>query len=251
MKLNEYYRKLRKIDHNKFADDHVNVVLNLLLDKEPFGFARFNDGEMMGIDKIGAKVARGDQVVDESLHKALKEAIQYKQENYFVGMPCSSCFPKYAQLAKQLVKQPQHYQLNAVAMTNRNWAKFVINFPDVVGNQKIMWISGGDQNTYFLTTEMGLDIRYHLKFTRKNTWSVYDEVKTQSENKIKDVDIVIVSLGPAARVYVREMFEKYPDKTFIDIGSTFDPFTRDVWHNCHKGWLEKGFNNTKSCKICN
>ena len=41
------------------------------------------------------------------------------------------------------------------------------------------------------------------------------------------------------------------DLTIIDIGSTFDPFTRDVWHNCHKGWEETGFNQTAPCKECN
>ena len=59
--------------------------------KTPFGYARFNDGEMMAIDQIGSVVARGDQIVDESLHNALNEAITYKQERYYIGIPCSLC----------------------------------------------------------------------------------------------------------------------------------------------------------------
>ena len=248
MNLKEYYNKLKTIKYDSIADNQVGIILDMLNINVSFGFARFNDGEMMGIDHVGAKVARGDQIVNESLHLALKEAIQYQQENYFVGMPCSSCFPKYSKLAQKLVKQPKSYQLNAVAMTNRNWVKFVVDFPKVVGDKSIIWISGDDQNLDFLTKTMGLNIEKHFLFPRKNSWKDYNQVR---DLNITTGDIIIISLGPAARVYVREMFEKYPDKTFIDIGSTFDPFTRNVWHNCHKGWLEKGFNNTKSCKICN
>ena len=248
MNLEKYYTDLKKINNNKFADDHVNVLLNLLLEGEPFGFARFNDGEMMGIDKIGAKAARGDQVVNKSLHNALKEAIQHTQKNYFVGMPCSNCFPHYARLAKQLVKQQKEYQLNAVAMTNRNWAKFVIEFPKAVKNRQIVWVSGDDQKLKFLIDKMNLNIDAQYLYPSKDSWKYYNSSKfTPVEND----DIIMISLGPAARIYVREMFEKYPNKTFIDIGSTFDPFTRNIWHNCHKGWIEKGFNNTKRCKICN
>ena len=106
MSLNEYYISLKNVDYNKHADQQVKKLLDLFKKNIPFGYARFNDGEMMGIDKIGAKAARGDQVVNESLHNALKEAIQYQQENYYIGMPCNNCFPRYTKLAQQLVKQP-------------------------------------------------------------------------------------------------------------------------------------------------
>ena len=67
----------------------------------------------------------------------------------------------------------------------------------------------------------------------------------------KDFDIIMISSGPTARVLSKEFFEIDPTRTYIDIGSTFDPFTRNVWHNCHKGWLETGFNKTKRCIKCN
>ena len=48
----------------------------------PFGFARFNDGEMIGISQAHTMVARGDQYVDETLRAALRSALEHKQENY-------------------------------------------------------------------------------------------------------------------------------------------------------------------------
>ena len=64
-------------------------------------------------------------------------------------------------------------------------------------------------------------------------------------------DIVCVSLGPTARILVRQWFEKFPNITFIDIGSNLDPFTRNVSHRCHLGWEETGFNLSTPCEECN
>lgn len=253
MTFKEYYDKLKTLQFEE-ADSQVDLILQLFKTRIPFTYARFNDGEMMGIDKVGAVAARGDQPVNESLHKKLIEGIEHVQENYYVGLPCLECYPHYAKLARELVKQPEKYRLSPVVMTNRNWGRFVTEFPKVVNEQKILWISGADQNLDFLENEMGLNIIKHLKFPVKDSWTHYDAVKAMHVDAIEenpDVDIIMISLGPTARVFCKEMFELDNTKTYIDIGSTFDPFTRNVWHNCHKGWLETGFNLTKRCKICN
>ena len=59
-----------------------------LKNKIPFGFARFNDGEMMGINQAHTVVARGDQYVDEELRAALRSSLEHKQTqkvSYFLG----------------------------------------------------------------------------------------------------------------------------------------------------------------------
>jgi|GEM_PF-1897409 len=247
----EYYNKLKTIP---ITSNEVDIILNLFKNKKPFAFSRFNDGEMMGIQKIGSLVARGDQYIDESLHIKLIQAIEHVQKNYFIGLPCSNCYPEYYSLAKKLIKQPVEYQLNAVILTNRNWIRFITEFSTVIENQNILWISGSDQNLDFLLMGMKLNIISQLKYYEKNTWSQYNHIKQQYIEFIKnkpEVNIVIVSLGPTARVFCKEMFEIDPTRTFVDIGSTFDPFTRNIWHNCHLGWIETGFNYTKKCKICN
>jgi hypothetical protein len=252
MNLKEYYKELDNIKGNYLGDSHLYEIIGRLRDSENFAFARFNDGEMMGIDKVGAVAARGDQKVDKSLHDALKKSLQHVQDNYVVGVPCELCFPKYNELAMSLVKQPQELIINAVALTNRNWITFLFQFQQAVVGKKILWISGGDQKIDFLRKEIGLNIVGHLRFPRKNTWEHYEEIKRKFKMLDENTyDIVMISLGPTARVFAQEMFEENPNKTFIDIGSTYDPFTRDVWHNCHKGWVETGFNHTKECKICN
>lgn len=238
---------LLKIEYNHWDKQYLFVIDNLK-NNIPFSYVRFNDGEMMGIDRIGSLVARGDQIVNESLHNKLKEAITYKSENYYIGIPCKNCFPYYNNLANELIGDYQ-YKVSAVALTNRNWLKFIQESLGILSDKNVHYISGSDQTINILINDFKFNIINHVKVNNINSWDNYDELYQYIDN-IKDGDIVLISLGPTARVLCYEFFKKNNKATFIDIGSIFDPFTRNVSHNCHKGW-ENGFNITKRCEICN
>jgi len=220
-----------------------------LRDRTPFGYARFNDGEMMAVDKIGAVVARGDQVVDESLNKALTEALTHKQENYYIGIPCSLCYPHLAKLATELVGEYK-YLTRAVVTTNRNWKTFMDTFPSAMEGRRLVWVAGNDQNPDAIR-DLGINVGKTALIPRVNSWNFYEKIKDMVPQYFEPGDVVGISLGPSARVLVRQWFEEYSELTFIDMGSNLDPITRNVWHNCHKGWEETGFNLTKRCKECN
>jgi hypothetical protein len=228
---------------------NMDWFLDNLRSNIPFGFARFNDGEMMGIDQIGSIVARGDQVVDESLSVALKDAIQHKQENYYVGIPCSQCYPSYNKLAHELVGDYQ-YLTSAVVTTNKNWKYFMDTFPQSIRGKRLLWVGGDDQNVDELK-KIGLEVAKKGLIPRKNSWKYYNHVLDSFPKNFQEGDVVCISLGPTARVLVKEWFKAMPNITFIDVGSNLDPLTRNVHHNCHKGWDETGFNLTKRCKECN
>ena len=221
-----------------------------LENKIPFGFARFNDGEMMGISQAHTIVARGDQYVDESLRAALRSSLEHKQDNYYIGVPCSLCYPLWSGQAKEIAGADYKHLTKAVVTTNKNWKHFVDTFPTVMGDRRLIWISGNDQDTEPLK-KMGLNIANTVKLPRKNSWDLYEGIKEKVPHIFQSGDVVAISLGPTARVLVCDWFQEYPDMTFIDIGSNMDPFTRGVRHNCHKGWEETGFNIGKPCKECN
>lgn len=246
MNLEEYFEILNK--EYVGWDNQYQFVINNIKNSKPFAYSRFNDGEMMGIANSDTIIARGDQYVTKDLQTALHEALTHKQDNYYVGVPCPICFPKLNKLANELVGD-YRFKVSAVALTNRNWARFISELPKVMGGKDVRFISGDDQDLTFVKDKLNFNIIDHVKLTSKNSWGVINKIENYIYN-IKDGDIVFISLGPSARVLVRKWFEIKPNSTFIDIGSVLDPFTRNVWHNCHKGW-EKGFNNTKKCKICN
>jgi hypothetical protein len=208
--------------------EKIDTILENLRKQIPFALARFNDGEMQGIAQPGCTVARGDQFVTPELSHALKEALVYEQDNYWVGLPCSVCFPGLSQLARSLVNLDYEYLTHAVVITNRNWMKFKEAFPSTIGERKVVWISGDDQKF----EKLGFPVHISCQLKPQDSWDQYQETKELYQD-MPEGAIVILSCGPLSRVLAREWFEKRPDVTFIDAGSTWDPYTRDVWHRCH------------------
>ena len=229
--------------------DSKDWFFDYLKNNIPFCYVRFNDGEMMGIDRAGSIVARGDQFVDKSLSVALEEALKHRQKNYFVGIPCSKCYPKFNTLAKDLIGD---YELttSAVLLTNKNWKYFYDNLPASIVGRNVIWISGKDQDPKKLE-EYGLNIKKTLRVENKNSWNYYKPLLNKIPDFIDPGDIVCISLGPTARILCRNLFEKFPETTFVDMGSLLDPVTRDVWFGAHKGWEETGFNLVNRCAECN
>lgn len=207
-------------------------LLKNLIDKKPFALARFNDGEMTGVEQVGSVVARGDQQVSKELSDALREALQYEQEEYWVGIPCPVCWPKHYKLADELVRSDYEYKTCAVVLTNRNWKDFVQKFPGMIQDRKVVWISGDDQNL----DNLNFSVDQHKFVNTQDAWAEYESVKDYY-NEIEEGSIVILSCGPLSRILTRKWFEKRPDLTIIDVGSVWDPFTRNVWHRCHTGQL--------------
>ena len=229
--------------------DSADWFFSNLKNKTPFCYVRFNDGEMMGVDRVGSVVARGDQLVNSDLSIALTEALKHRQKNYFIGIPCSLCYPRYNALAKKIVGDYEK-TTTAVILTNKNWKYFYDNFPLSAGGRNIVWVSWREQNLDNLK-KYGLNVKNMLRVESKNSWRYYNSLLEKIPEFIEPGDIVCVSLGPTARILCRTLFEKYPQNTFIDMGSLLDPVTKDVWFAAHKGWQETGFNLGRRCKECN
>lgn len=218
--------------------DNYQRLLNNLHEKKPFALARFNDGEMQGIKTVGAVVARGDQEVSESLSEALRGALQHEQEGYWVGIPCAVCWPELRSLADSLIRSNYPFKTSAVVLTNRNWRSFVSNFPSLIGDRKVSWVSGNDQRLDNLNFKVSRSITVNTQ----DAWQSYSDLRDCPN--FEKGSIVILSCGPLARVLVKDWFKARPDLTIIDAGSIWDPFTRGVRHRCHTGQLPP-------CRGCN
>jgi hypothetical protein len=221
----------------------ISDIIKLIKNDIPFSFVRFNDGEMMAIDKVGVSVARGDQKVNESLHLSLKEAILFRYENYWIGKPCGTCFPKHRKLYDSMVEADYKYQTRATVLCNNgNWKKFINECKNgLFKDKRIFWVGGNNQKIEKLK-EIDIYIYDNFLIPFKNSWDYVKDVELNI--KKSNVDIVMMSCGPMSRYLCYKMYKENPSISFIDIGSTFDPFTKNLWHRCHKGTL-------KYCKECN
>lgn len=222
--------------------DKVTKIIELAERGIPQALARFNDGEVGIIFNKEFVAARGDQKGTIELQIALRDAILYEQENYWKGYPCPVCMEKQHNqiLDAGYYRSEYRYNTFAVVNTNRNLETFQEGLQQALKGKQIVWVSGSDQKLSLLR----FDVIEHVIVSLKNAWKDYNITMRICEDLFRPHRVFLFSCGPLARVLVRNLFQMRQDCTFLDIGSTYDPFTRNVWHKCHLKTLKK-------CKGCN
>ncbi len=209
--------------------DKYALLMDKLKNEEPFALARFNDGEMTGIEQVGSVVARGDQRVNEELHNKLKEALSHRQEDYWIGKPCSLCFPTNRDTYEDIVPSSYSYQTHAtVLINNGRWWKTFDKVCEYTSSRSIVWIGGASQDLSDFR-DKGLDIE-QIRVPEQNSWRDYEKLSTLEFNT---GEVVMLSCGPLSRVLARDYYKNNTGITVLDLGSVFDPLTRGVWFRCH------------------
>ena len=227
----------------------VEILLDKLKNKENFSIARFNDGEIMAMMNSNAVVARGDQKSSKELSHHLINAILHKDKNYYIGVPCKNCFPGYYEYSSQFVDMSAENVVPAVIFTNRNWQLTIKNMKRVLEERRVIWVSGENQNLDILKNDYGLNIVKHIKTRISNSYSQYNDI-VKRVDEFENDDVIILSCGPLSRILSYEWWKTNPNCTYLDVGSLFDPFTKGLYHNCHK-WTDMYNNLTRNCDICN
>jgi hypothetical protein len=222
--------------------DKVHKILQLAKNGTPQALARFNDGECGIIFNKDFIAARGKQKGSIELQTALIDAIKYEQKNYWKGYPCPKCYPKLYRKCIDSGFYSLDYEFNTVAVvnTNRNLQTFSDGLQEALKGKKVVWVSNVGQNI----SRLDFDIKCHLTFPGQGSWRFYLEVERECIEVARPGYVFLFSLGPAARVLVRNLFEIRYDCSFLDIGDTYSPQTMNIYRKCHTGML-------KECDGCN
>lgn len=71
--------------------DKVDILYNHIKNNEPFCFIKMNDGEISALDPNSEGMSRGDEKSSDLMSYKLKEALNYRHDNYYIGLPCIKC----------------------------------------------------------------------------------------------------------------------------------------------------------------
>lgn len=219
----------------------VGRLLEMTRDGEPWALARFNDGEMSAIVKREGSISRGAQVVTPELAGALEEALKYRRHNYWIGLPCGTCWKSHR---KEAVKRcnPKYYPHTtlAVVLTNRNHKLWQEEFPDAVKDRQILWVGPHEQNTMALP--FADRIYERVIVPEKNAWEAWQELDDGWNTGLPypSGTVAMTSCGPLGRVIAHRWFSTNPEITVIDVGSIYDPIlTGRKTARIHKGTLPR------------
>lgn len=212
---------------------------------ENFAFSRFSDGELrimqnkeliLGPDfnKIGGRRRKSRYEPEDRKHfdpkehqhvrEKLMEAYTYKAKNYYVGLSCRCCVGERD--FKQMVKWrggDDEYLTWANLWVNANYPLFVEHMIPEFKNHDIVMIC--NKNADFVGLPFGVvkDFRVGDNCI-VNDFFLWDDVALWIEDGYITDHTFLFSASSLSNIMIYELYKRYPQNTYIDIGTTLNPY---------------------------
>lgn len=210
----------------------LTLLNNKIINNENFSLVRFGDGEMEIINGQAidlSKKCNGEHKYspgnekDEFYREILERSLLYKNEQYFVGLPCRCCVgDKHCDNLRRQSKQDQSQLTWANIFVNANYPVFLESTVNALQGKTINIICHKKADT------AGLPFNVNQRFNiGSNAWCVnYDEkleqlVKYIESNNVEN-QIFIFCAGVLSNMLIYKLSQNYPNNTYLDLGSVFD-----------------------------
>ncbi|MAD57018.1 MAG: hypothetical protein CMK44_00415 [Porticoccus sp.] len=244
----------------KSFTDNFNELKNLLIKNENFGFLRFSDGELFIIDNQKLEISNNyaklenkligitnyskeeTKFFDPNLHQfyreKLIESLIFKKKNYFKGVPCTCCNGRYyTNLVKSYDAIDSQCTYSNLLM-NGNYSSFIEEFVDIFKKKKVIFIV----SKYANLKDLPFEIVKHFTIGPNCLINDYDLLNEIDEyihkNKIKD-HLFLFAASSLSNLLIHKLFRKYEDNTYIDIGSSLNPYLGLEGWKYSRGYLKE------------
>lgn len=217
--LNKIYpvalKKTIRVEIEGDMNDHLHMIFDKVYKQEPLAIIRLNDGEIKLLKKEQFTNIDGwtsNEYTSIKLHEAIQLA--QTQNNMYIGLPCKDCSDNCFTLN---CKNPTY----ACIFCNGNWKATVRHIERV--KQPVFYIGSGT-NPWEVIKD-----RYIIDEHMVNSWneSEFDPI----EEWVRDRDgLFLFSMGPLSKIIIPRIFEKYPSKQLLDIGSPIDHLVKEHFY---------------------
>jgi hypothetical protein len=232
---------------------------------ENFAFSRFSDGELRimqnkelilaadyyqiaGKKNVGRYYPEDHKHFDPNIHqfykKELMNAYQHLQPNYFVGLSCRCCVGQadFNEMVNWYKGDPNSNLLTwSNLWVNGNFPLFQQYMIPEFLNKKIVYVLNENANINGLPFKIEKDFRIG-KNCIINDYKLIDVVDEWiSKNEIKNY-VFLFSASSLSNFLIYQLFNKYPENTYIDIGTTLNDY---LGMKGIRGYLRGG--NRKNC----
>lgn len=200
---------------------------------ENFALNRFGDGELTAINRKDFDMVGVGKVNEFSYFKdsekynysrnLLEDSFYNKQPNYFKGIPCHCCVlgNEALEIYNKLDKQDNWTWANI--FVNGNYSDFKSYFPTTLENRNVIVVSHKKTKI----DDLSFDVDAHITIS-SDAWVedleiIQEIIDTIEVYEWKDV-VVLIAGGPFANIAVNELWKWNQNNTYLDIGSTLDPY---------------------------
>lgn len=238
---------------NKDFREEFYKFRNKLANKEPFALSRANDGEAMILfneslnllNKCNGEFCYDSNNPNDAIYRQkLLNSVQYKGDNYFVGIGCrcQTCLgdERHERLKKITLKEESQLTYGNL-MVNSNYPYFVKEYLPLFSQYDVVVV---------VNQKAKLD---RLPFNHKiikdfrvgiNSWVNDSDLENIIPNYIKENNInnslFIFCAGPFSNILIMECYKANPNNIYLDCGSTLDPYLFENQNGRSRGYLNNG-----------
>ncbi len=220
-----------------------------------FSLVRFGDGEMIIINGQPIDLSKkynGEHKYTpgnpehETQRDRLAESLSYRSPNYFVGIACPCCVGDDNFFQLKAAAQQEESQLTwANIFVNANYQTFRDETQSAIATRTVNLICHERANTSKLAFDVNRTFR-----VGGNSW-VNDHSRVEAEllsylaNDAKENEVFLFCAGVLSNILICSLTQKYPEHTYIDVGSVFDV---DLGLGKTRKYLKKGKTLKKTCE---
>lgn len=199
---------------------HLDTIFEKVHTNKPIAVIRPSDGEYCVLTDTPVQTIDKWQASPET-KKALDAAI-YKagqMDNMYIGIPCVGC---NRAIFNYYQRYPMKNMTYANIFVNKNVEASLNHIKNI--KKPVYYIGPGEVQCDFIHD------RYVVDPYLVNNWTERDleNIETWVDSHLDGV--VLVSMGPLAKILIVRLFEKYPRGQFLDIGSLLDSILKSEYN---------------------
>lgn len=222
------------------------LILDKVKNRDSFSFSKYADGEY--------KILRNEKITncdnwtfDPEQHqeeqKYLMESFQYDHKDYFVGVSCRCCQPtEDCNWMRDRVKSPNITWANL--FVNSNYPHFLDEmleeFQDWEGRVILLANEKGKDAPMPFDVDVYVPCNGHAFLMPHLGYHLAEMTLLAAR---QDGQLFLFSAGPLGNILAHRLHEVNPRNTYIDIGSTVNPWI--VGSN--RGYLQRPPETLKTC----
>lgn len=213
---------------NKDFFSDIKIIHSSLLSGENISFSKFCDGEWSVIQNqpINNKEFWFDPNKDQFKRKSLIESFQYKNPRYFVGITCVNVFGVETHRQMKAMSQQEEDHLTwADIWVNSNYHYYIKNIIPLYKTKPVVLFANKNAKIQNLPFVPYLHIPVDNNAWEYN-WDLID-VATKIAREANDI-IFLFCCGPFGNILCHKLTEVNENNTYLDIGSTLNPFLQSA-----------------------
>ena len=217
---------------NKSYSEDIKIIHSALLNNENISFSKFCDGEwaVLSNQSINNKEFWFDSTKesDKKKRQALLNAFQYKNERYFVGITCVNVFG--IETHKQMTvlsNQDQDHLTWADIFVNSNYRYYLENILPLYNKRNVVLYCNKNAkiNNLPFTPYMVIPVENNAW---EHNWDLIEISKEIIDTLPEKNMLFLFCCGPFGNILTYELTKYNSDHTYLDIGSTLNPFLKSA-----------------------